>query len=323
MIPVYNEADNLAELQRRLLPVMTEAADDSWEVIYVDDGSTDESPTMLQALHQKDPRVRVVQFSRNFGHQAALQAGLDVSTGRAVVLLDADLQDPPELIKDLVTRWREGIEVVYAVRRSRRENVLKRSAYHLFYLTLRAVAEIDLPLDAGDFCLLDRRVVDTLVRLRERNRFLRGLRSWVGFSHVGVPFDRAARFRGSPKYTLRRLIQLAISGYVGFSARPLRAATWLGFASSLTGFGFGIWAIIDKLQGNHPPAGWASLMGTVMFVGGVQLLMLGVIGTYLGRVYDEVRARPLYVVKRLEGLQWDRIQEAGPRRFSESGPDPN
>src|SRR5438094_6357938 len=227
VLPVYNERENLDALVDRLIPALRKTIGESFEVLFIDDGSRDGSGDLLDALHARDRRLKVVHFSRNFGHQAALQAGLDEATGDAVVLMDADLQDPPEVLGRLVEHWRQGYEVVYAIRRRRKEGLVKRAAYAVFYRTLKAVAEIDVPLDAGDFCLLDRRVVDTLATLPERNRRLRGLRRWVGFRQVGVEYERDARHAGETKYTLRRLLRLALSGYVGFSAMPLRAAARL------------------------------------------------------------------------------------------------
>jgi polyisoprenyl-phosphate glycosyltransferase len=302
VLPVFNERETLDPLLARLLPVLERAGGGSFEVLFVDDGSDDGSAEMLDAFHARDRRVKVLHFSRNFGHQAALQAGLDAAGGTAVILMDADLQDPPELLERFVAAWRDGHEVVYAVRRRRKETALKRAAYAVFYRTLRAIAEIDVPLEAGDFCLLDRRVVDTLVGLPERNRFLRGLRSWVGFRQVGIDYERDARFAGTSKYTLRKLLRLALSGYVGFSAMPLRAATWLGFGAASAGFVIALWAVVTKILDVPSPRGWASTLAVVLFVGGVQLLMLGVLGEYVGRVYDEVRRRPLYVVRARLGL---------------------
>lgn len=302
VLPVYNERENLEALSGRLLPILSELASDAFEVVFVDDGSRDGSDRILDAMSEADSRLKVVHFSRNFGHQAALQAGLDASAGAAVVMMDADLQDPPELLRTFVERWREGYEVVFAVRRRRKEGRLKRAAYALFYRTLHAMAEIDLPVDAGDFCLLDRRVVDTLVGLREHNRFLRGLRGWVGFRQIGVPYERDARAAGDPKYTLRKLVRLALSGYVGFSAMPLRISVWLGLMSAGVGFALGLGALATKLLGIYSPQGWVSTIVVILLVGGVQLLMLGVIGEYLARVYDEVRRRPLYVVRSRRGL---------------------
>jgi dolichol-phosphate mannosyltransferase len=302
VLPVYNEHENLGALIDRLRPVLIDATGGDFEVLFVDDGSADGSAEILDAFHVGDPRLKIVHFSRNFGHQAALQAGLDESNGRAVVLMDADLQDPPELLHQFIDLWRQGNDVVYAVRTKRKEHLLKRVAYKAFYRTFKAVADLDVPLDAGDFCLLDRRVVTTLVSLPERNRFLRGLRSWVGFRQARVEYERDARHAGEPKYTFRKLVQLAFSGYIGFSSMPLRLAAWLGFGVATAGFALGAWAMATKLMDIPSPRGWASTVAVMLFVGGMNLLMLGVIGEYLGRVYDEVRQRPLYVVRSSLGL---------------------
>ncbi len=306
VLPVYNERETLQELVNRLTPILEENAEGSFEVLFVDDGSRDGSDRIIDGFHARDSRIKAIHFSRNFGHQAALQAGLDAATGDAVVLMDADLQDPPELLKEFIEQWRRGADVVYAVRRNRKEAAWKRAAYSAFYRTMKVISEIDVPLDAGDFCLMDRRVVDTIVGLRERNRFLRGLRSWVGFKQIGVEYERGMRHAGEPKYTLRKLVGLALSGYLGFSAAPLRMATWLGLIAATTGFLVALWAVFTKLAGIYSPRGWASTLAVILFIGGVQLLMLGVIGEYLSRVYDEVRRRPLYIVRSRVGLE-DRV----------------
>jgi len=303
VLPVYNERETLGLLAERLSQVLQENTEDSFEIIFVDDGSRDGSDWIIDAFHEKDPRFKAVHFSRNFGHQAALQAGLDAASGAAVILMDADLQDPPEVLAKFIELWKEGYDVVYAVRKKRKETLLKRGAYALFYRTMKLVAEIDVPLDAGDFCLMDRRVVNILTSLRERNRFLRGLRSWVGFKQIGVEYEREARHAGDPKYTLRKLIGLALSGYIGFSAMPLRMAMWLGLCTAGMGFVVAAWAVFTKLAGVYSPIGWASTIALIMFVGGVQLLMLGVIGEYLSRVYDEVRQRPHYLVRSQVGFE--------------------
>ena len=303
ILPVYNERETLQELNQRLKPILESCVSGSFEVIFVDDGSRDGSDQIIDDFHARDPRFKAIHFSRNFGHQAALQAGLDVATGDAVALMDADLQDPPELLEHFIDHWRKGYDVVYAVRKKRKESLWKRAAYSVFYRTMKFISEIDVPLDAGDFCLMDHRVVETLISLRERNRFLRGLRSWVGFRQIGFEYERDARHAGDPKYTLRKLIGLALSGYIGFSAAPLRLATWLGLASAMAGFLVALWAVYTKLAGIVSPSGWASTLAIIMFIGGVQLLMLGVIGEYLSRVYDEVRRRPLYVVRSRAGIE--------------------
>jgi dolichol-phosphate mannosyltransferase len=302
VLPCFNERENLAPLDQRLRPAL-EKITHHFEVIFVDDGSSDGSSEMLDALNQQDPRFKVIHFSRNFGHQPALSAGLDASRGAAVVLMDCDLQDPPEVIERFVERWRAGDEVVYGVRRKRKEGLLKRAGYAAFYRSMRAVAQIEVPLDAGDFCLMDRKVVEALKRLPEANRFLRGLRSWVGFRQAGVEYERQGRHAGEPKYTLSKLIRLAISGYVGFSTVPLRMASWLGLAVATVGFGVAVWAVGTKILGIPSPRGWASSIAVMLFLGGIQLLVLGVMGEYLGRVYDEARSRPSYVIRERVGFE--------------------
>jgi polyisoprenyl-phosphate glycosyltransferase len=297
-IPVFNEEENVPQLAARLKTAIAALEFDDYEIIFVDDGSRDASPQILTSLHDSDPHIRVIRFSRNFGHQAALQAGMDECRGDALVFMDADLQDPPEVIADFVAQWRAGYEIVYAIRKKRKEGLIKRAAYRAFYRSLQVVANIDVPLDAGDFCLMDRRVVDALTALPERNRFLRGLRSWVGFTQVGVEYERQARLAGTPKYTLRKLMGLALSGYIGFSAMPLRVASALGGLSALAGVGLIAWAVLEKLTGHPTPWGWASTVSIMLFMGGMQLGVLGVIGEYLSRTYDEVRRRPLYIISR-------------------------
>ena len=306
ILPVYNERDNLEALLTRLVPALEETAGGSFEILFVDDGSCDGSAEILDSFHSCDSRLKVIHLSRNFGHQAALQAGLDAAIGNAVILMDADLQDPPEMLDEFIEKWRQGYDVVYAVRKKRKEGFLKRTAYAIFYRTLKAISQIDMPLDAGDFCLLERRVVDTLISLPEHNRFLRGLRSWVGFKQVGIEYERDARHASTPKYTLRKLMHLALSGYVGFSAMPLHAAAWLGLLSASAGLALVLWVIMAKLLGIPSPHGWASTLAAILFVGGVQFLILGVIGEYLSRVYDEVRQRPVYIVAAHVGFINDR-----------------
>jgi dolichol-phosphate mannosyltransferase len=314
VLPCFNERENLEPLRSRLLPLLERVSAGSFEVIFVDDASTDGSGEMLDALNERDGRCKVIHFSRNFGHQAAFSAGLDASTGSAVVMMDCDLQDPPEAIEQFLDRWRDGYDVVYGIRRKRKEGALKRAAYAIFYRSMRAIAQIEVPIDAGDFCLMDRTVVDALTRLPESHRFLRGLRSWVGFRQTGVEYERHGRHAGKPKYTPAKLFQLAISGYVGFSTVPLRIAAWVGMLAAVAGFATAAWAVGTKILDIPAPRGWASTVGLILFVGGTQLLVLGVMGEYLGRVFDEVRGRPTYVVHRRVGFG-DRAQaEAGRER---------
>ncbi len=297
VLPYFNERENLGPLLARLVPVLDGIAPSgAWQIVFVDDASNDGSAALLDEAAQRDPRIDVVHFARNFGHQAALAAGLDHARGQAVVLMDADLQDPPEFLPTLVRYWRDGHQVVYAVRRKRKESLLKRFAYASFYRSMRLLGDVEMPLDAGDFCLLDARVVRELVGMRERHRFLRGLRSWVGFRQVGVEYERESRFAGEPKYTFRKLLQLALAGYVGFSTAPLRLATLLGLTAATIGMVVLVWALAAKASGVAVPWGWTSTMAAVMFLGGTQLLVTGIVGEYVGRIYDEVRGRPLYVV---------------------------
>jgi dolichol-phosphate mannosyltransferase len=283
--------------------LVLEGLADAWELLFVDDGSDDGSADILDELHRRDPRIKVIHFSRNFGHQAALQAGLDAATGSCVALMDADLQDPPEVLCRLIERWRSGYQVVYAVRKGRKEGLFKRTAYALFYRSMRAIAEVDVPVDAGDFCLLDRSVVDVLTALPERGRFLRGLRSWIGFRQIGVEYERDVRHAGEPKYTLGKLVRLALSGYIGFSTLPLRLASLVGVFSAAVGFLLALWAVVVRVRGIPAPWGWASTVAIILFMGGVQLLVLGIIGEYLGRMYDEVRRRPTYIVSSRVGFE--------------------
>lgn len=296
VVPLYNEEENLPELRTRLGSLLDQYPG---EAVLVDDGSRDRTPEMLDELTADDPRFRAVHLSRNFGHQAAVAAGLQYSQGRAVVVMDADLQDPPELVPQLIARWREGYEVVYAKRAGReREGVAKRLLAWGYYRILRRLVGLDLPADTGDFCLMDRRVVDLLNAMPERNRYIRGLRAWVGFRQTAVEFVRPPRHAGEVKYTLRRSLGLALNGIISLSKAPLRLATYFGFLVSLASFALALIYFIQRLQGREAfVKGWASTVIIMLFLGGVQLLTIGIIGEYLSRIYDEVKQRPLYVVR--------------------------
>lgn len=298
VVPVFNEAENLPELYGRLLGAMS-AIGEAWELVFVDDGSRDGSRDILRRLADDDARVVVVELARNFGHQTAISAGLEHSRGDGVIVMDADLQDPPEVLPQFVARWREGHDVVYAVRASRKEPWLKRAAYSAFYRLLQRVANVEIPLDAGDFCIMDRRVVDLLTGMPERNRFVRGIRSWVGLSQVGLPYERQARHAGRPKYTFTRLVYLALDGLVSFSYLPLRVITALGLAVSLIAIVAAVLYTIQKLTVGLSPPGFATLIVAVLFLAGIQLCTIGVIGEYVGRIFDEVKRRPLYVVRQV------------------------
>ncbi len=300
VIPVHNEEDNLPRLHERLSAVLGQTGL-QYEIIFIDDGSQEVCLHLLRGLAAGDPRVLVVELARNFGHQVAISAGLEHSRGAGVIIMDADLQDPPEVLPQFIGKWREGHDVVYAIREQRKERWLMRAAYAAFYRILRRVANIDIPLDTGDFCLMDRRVVDLLVGMPERNRFVRGIRSWVGLDQVGLAYERHARHAGQPKYTLRRLIYLALDGLISFSYIPLRAITMLGFGVSLISIVLAVFYVIQKLTVGLNPPGFATLIVAIFFLSGIQLITIGVIGEYVGRVFEEVKRRPLYVVRQVIG----------------------
>ena len=295
--PVFNELENVPEFYRRVREVMS-ATHRTWELVLVDDGSSDGSTECIRELAKKDKHIRPVIFARNFGHQPAITAGWDYARGDAVIIMDADLQDPPEVVPDLIAKWLEGYEVVYAVRAEREgESWFKKITAALFYRIIFRITEVKIPLDTGDFRLLDRKVVDVLKKMRERHRFPRGMAAWVGFRQVGVPYKRAARFAGVTKYPFKKMLKLALNAITGFSYFPLQLATYFGFGSA----GLAIVAIpvvaILRLTGSQFFGGQATTLIAVLFLGGVQLISLGVLGEYLGRIYDEVKGRPLYVVR--------------------------
>lgn len=303
VIPIYNEQETLPELQSALAEVIERLGFERSEVLFVSDGSTDASERMIARAAQQNPLYRGVFLTRNFGHQAAVATGLSHARGDCVVVMDGDLQDPPATIEPLIETLESGADVAYAVRRRRKENVFKRSAYAVFYRLLRRIASIDIPLDSGDFCAMKRCVVDDMLRLPERNRFVRGLRAWVGYTQVAVQYERAARFGGAPKYNVLRLIQLAYDGLFSFSALPIRTMQTLGFLISLlamlTAAGYFVLALVTGKLGW--PAGFATLVISIWFLGGVQLLFMGFLGEYVHRTFDEARARPIALVRQLVG----------------------
>lgn len=295
--PIYNEAGSLRELYRRVESTL-EALHEEWELIMVDDGSQDESREIIRELAKQDPRVRPVIFARNFGHQIAVSAGLDFSRGDAVVIIDSDLQDPPEVIPELVNKWREGFEVVYAYRTEREgESWFKLFTASLFYRIIYRITDVNIPMDTGDFRLLDRKVVNVLNQMREKHRFLRGMSVWVGFRQTGVAYKRAARYAGETKYPFRKMFKFASDAVTSFSYFPLQVATYMGFFSA----GLSILAIpvviALRLAGAQAFLGQATTLIAVLFLGGVQLISLGILGEYIGRLYDEAKGRPLYIVK--------------------------
>ena len=301
VIPVFNEEENLELLHRRLSKVLQHSCED-YEIILVDDGSRDNSLQAMMRLRESNPRVKVISFSRNFGHQMAITAGVDYSSGSAVIVMDADLQDPPEVILQLIEKWREGYDTVYAIRESRKDPILKRAIAFAFYRLFKRISEVDVPVDAGDFRLMNRRVVDILRTMPERNRYLRGLASWVGFSQASISYARDERYRGERKYTLWQSARLAVDGITSFSHFPLRLVTQLGLVVSLAGFLYGAIIIILGLFFDRVVPGWTTLMAAVIFLGGVQLIVVGVVGEYIGRIYVEVQQRPLYLIKQKIGF---------------------
>lgn len=307
VLPVFNEEATLPELDRRLRALLADIGADAgsgvgeaWEVIFVDDGSRDRSPALLAELAAGEPRYKVLSLSRNFGHQMAITAGLDRADGAAVVVMDADLQDPPEVVRQMLAQWRQGFDVVFGVRSQRHgETAFKKLTAALYYRLLRAMlGGADIPIDAGDFRLMSRAVVLTLRALREQHRFVRGLVWWVGFRQTAVRYERPARFAGETKFPLRKMLRFAVDGITSFSTIPLRMAIWFGILAGLVAMGGGVWALWEKLYGTGVVKGWTTIMILVGLGSSAQLLMTGILGEYVGRIYEEVKRRPLYVVER-------------------------
>lgn len=297
VVPMHCEEANVHACYERLKKVFCSLPAFDYELIFVNDGSTDSTLTLLKGLGATDRNVKIVSLSRCFGHQVAISAGLERSSGDAVAVLDGDLQDPPEVLPGMIQKWQEGHHVVYAVRTKRKENPAKRLSYGIFYHVLRKLASVSIPLHSGDFCLMDRRVVRHLNAMPERHRFIRGMRSWVGFRQVGLEYERQARHAGRTKYTLGKLIHLAFEGWFSFSYRPLRLATWLGLVLTSIAFVAGTASIAYSTLTDWQSPGWAPALLLVGFLGGIQLLFIGLLGEYVGRIHDEVQRRPLYVVE--------------------------
>lgn len=304
VIPIYNEQGILEILYERIKVASADWNQD-YEVIFIDDGSSDYSLEIIQKLNQKDDRVKAISFSRNFGHQTAVSAGLKYSTGEIIVVMDGDLQDPPEQIINFLEQWQQGYQVVYAIRKKRKEAWYKKLAYYSFYRLLNWMSSVKIPLDSGDFCLLDRTIVDHLNSLPERNRFVRGLRAWIGYKQIGIPYERNARLAGEAKYTFRKLIRLAFDGLINFSYRPLQVFTSLGIIVSLLSFLVAIYYlfawIFDPTVREQLP-GYTSIIIAILFLGGVQLISIGILGEYIGRIFDEVKARPLFIISQKIGI---------------------
>ena len=308
VVPCFNEEAVLPSLFERLGSVIAKLGMDH-EIICVDDGSCDRTWEILKSQQAKNPCWRSLSFARNFGHQIAVSAGLHFAGGDVIVVIDADLQDPPEEIPRLLAKWQEGFDVVYAVRQKRKEGWLKRLCYWMFYRLLARLVAFDIPLDSGDFCLMSRRVVDAINSMPERNRFVRGLRAWSGFRQIGLPYERATRAAGEPKYNLRRLFKLATDGLLSFSALPLRLATHIGLWISGLAFLGVVFTFFQKLFADQfsriglaPQPGFPTIVISVLFLGGVQLICLGIIGEYISRIYDEVKGRPLWIIRDSAGI---------------------
>lgn len=303
VIPIFNEEENLQNLYNRLTAAAPSWGED-YEIVLVDDGSRDSSLTMMRVMAEKDARVRVVKLSRNFGHQPAISAGIKTAKGDAIVIMDGDLQDPPEELHRFLDKWREGYDVVFAVRTKRKEGFFKKMAYSTFYRLLAWISDIEIPLDSGDFCVMDRKVVNVLVQeMPEQLRFVRGMRAYAGFKQIGVTYERAERAAGEVKYTFKKLVQLALDGLFGFSSFPLRLATYMGFLISIPSFIVGIFFMLHRLIGfkvfghtAEETPGTASLAVGMYFLGGVILIILGILGEYIGRIYIEVKKRPFFVI---------------------------
>jgi dolichol-phosphate mannosyltransferase len=304
IIPIYNEEETIPELYRRVSDVM-DSLDDSVELILINDGSRDRSLNLMRELQERDARVCYISFARNFGHQAAVTAGLNFARGQVIVVLDADLQDPPELIPKMIESWQAGYHVVYAQRTKRKkESWFKRLTAYVFYRLLRQLADVDIPADTGDFCLMDRQVVDVLNSMPERNRYIRGLRAWIGFRQTAVKFERDPRFAGEVKYTFKKSLALAVNSLVSFSKIPLRISTYLGLFSALIALLMALLVLYWRLQQpDSPVTGLATILIAVFFLGSVQLISIGILGEYIGRIYEEVKGRPAYTIAEIAGLE--------------------
>lgn len=303
IIPMYNEEAVIQETYRRLKKVMGNV-ESGYELIFINDGSKDQSAEIIKDYSCWDDTVKLIDFSRNFGHQIAITAGMDYASGEAVIIIDADLQDPPELILKMIEKWKEGYEVVYAKRIKRNgETLFKKWSASLFYRVLRASTEINIPVDTGDFRLMDRKVVEQMKRLPEKNRFVRGLVSWVGFRQTAIEYERDERLAGETKYPLKRMIKLSLDGIMSFSYKPLKLAGYAGITLSAFGFPYLIYVLYLALFTEATSKGWPSLIGIMLIFDGFVLIMLGVLGEYIGRIYDETKGRPLYIVNELHGMQ--------------------
>jgi dolichol-phosphate mannosyltransferase len=314
VVPIYNEQENLPELRRRMVAAL-DAIGDPWELVLVNDGSRDASPQMLRQIHDEDQRIKVINLSRNFGHQPAVTAGIHHARGDCVILIDGDLQDPPEVIPEMVAEWKEGNQVVLGERRSRADGGTRGVGFRLFYPIFRRISDLPSAPDAGIFGLMDRAVVTEFNKLPERNRFIPGLRAWLGFKQGSVLYDRQDRAAGKPKQTLRRLIKYAMDGMISFSYKPLKASMWLGFTVSAVSFLLGVYYLIDFFRHREKyGSGFTTLVLIMLFLGGVQLITIGILGEYIGRIYEELKQRPLYIVAEKLGFDSTEITSTAAAR---------
>ncbi|MGI6124352.1 MAG: glycosyltransferase family 2 protein [Acetivibrionales bacterium] len=310
IVPMYNEEAVIIETHRRLTQVMSSIGE-GYEIIFINDGSRDNTRAIINDLCNKDTNIKMIDFARNFGHQIAITAGMDYAAGECMVIIDGDLQDPPELIPDMIKKWREGYDVVYGKRKSRQgETAFKKFTAKAYYRILRSLTNVEIPVDTGDFRLIDRKVCEALKQLPERSRYVRGLMSWVGFKQIAIEFERNERFAGETKYPLKKMIKLAMDGIMSFSYKPLKLASYIGAILSGISFIYLIAVLIQKLFfPETSQSGWTSLIAVSLFFNGIILLMLGIIGEYIGRIYDEAKGRPLYIINELRNME----ERQGPR----------
>lgn len=310
VVPCFNESEVIDTTVAELLSVTRSIENYQFEIIFVNDGSSDNTETKLLSYSQQYDNIRIISFSRNFGHQQAVSAGLDVSSGDAVVLIDADLQDPPKLIADMIVKWEDGFDVVYGTRSTRQgESKFKLASAKCFYRTLNYLSEVPIPLDTGDFRLMDRQVVDHLVAMPEKSRFIRGMVSWIGFNQTSIHYERSARFAGESKYPLVKMLKFGIDGILSFSVKPLKLSIMMGFACSGIALLMLLYSVYVRLMTEHWESGWTSILVSIFFMGGVQLISIGILGEYIARIYNESKNRPLYIIKKNRVLDAAKVDE--------------
>lgn len=306
IVPILNEERVLGEFFKRLENALITTCK-NYEVIFIDDGSMDSSLDILKGFTKRNINIKIVSLSRNFGHQIALTVGLKFSSGDTAIMMDADLQDPPEIIPKFIEKWKEGYKIVYGIRKEREEGILKKLAYKLFYRFLRIMSKTNIPLDSGDFSLIDRRIIDLLNSMPEKARFLRGLRSWMGFKQIGVEYNRDRRYAGKPKYTLTKLFKLAFSGLISFSEFPLILISVIGTLIAIASLGYGTYIVLKRIMSGGTVIGWHTIVASITFLGGVQLLILGLIGAYITKIFDEIKQRPLFIIDQIIGFEDNKV----------------